>query len=108
MQFDAMTLALDLARALRPVLTRLRQKDRDLERQLRRALHGVVLPVAEGNRRAGRDRIHLLRCAYGSAQECTAALALGEALGYLAAADITDALVLADRQRAVLYRLINR
>ena len=49
--------ALGLVSALRPVLGELAKSDRNLADQLRRAASSVVLNIAEGNRRAGRDRV---------------------------------------------------
>ena len=104
-RFDALAVAFELARALRPLVDRIARHDRDLARQVRRAVSGVALNVSEGNRRRGGDRRHLFDSARGSAAEVDGALRFAEAFGYLDAPSIQPALELADRQRALLYRL---
>ena len=81
--FIAYEIALQAARSLGGCLTAIRKKDRDLERQMRRATQSIVLNLAEGDRRRGQDRVHLFRVAAGSAAEVQAALDLAVAWGYL-------------------------
>ena len=59
--------ALAATRQLVGCLAAIKRKDRDLERQLRRAMQSVALNLAEGSRRRGQDRVHLFRIAAGSA-----------------------------------------
>ena len=105
MRFDAFETSLDLVRSLRGPLTALETRDGSLATQVRRAAASVSLNLAEGRRRAGRDRLHLWRVAAGSADEVRAALRVAEACGYLEAADIEAALGFVDRVLAMLWRL---
>jgi four helix bundle protein len=65
----------------------------------------VPANIAEGNRRAGRDRRHLWHVAAGSADEVCAHLRVAEAWGYVSGGDIAEVLALADRVLAMLWRL---
>ena len=103
--FQVFTVSLDLVRALRRPLATIRKADPDLFRQLRRAANSVSLNIAEGNRRRGRDRIHLWNIASGSADEVRSGLVLSEAWGDVTADEVHDCLELADRVLAMLYRL---
>src|SRR5437764_525981 len=105
MSFDALTVAIELAAALRAPLEQLRRHDRDLADQTRRATSSVALCLGEGQRRAGKDRLHLFRVAAGSAAEVRVALELAEAWGYLERAQLICARALLDRELAMLYRM---
>ena len=85
LRFDAFSLSLDVIRLLRPLMTALRSHDRSLEKQLRDAASSVSLNVAESRGRNGKDKIHFLRIALGSAEESAASLYVAEAWGYLSA-----------------------
>lgn len=98
--------ALGLVSALRPVLGELAKADRSLADQLRRAASSVALNIAEGNRRTGRDRLHFLRIAAGSAAEVRAALEVAAAWGTIRAAPAAQAEL--DRVLAMLWRLTHR
>jgi four helix bundle protein len=65
----------------------------------------VAANVAEGNRRTGRDRLHLFRIAAGSADETRTHLRVAEAWGYVTMDDVDTSLQLADRELAMLSRL---
>jgi four helix bundle protein len=108
MTFDAYDRSLQLLRALAILLKRLAAHDADLTKQLRRAGASVSLNIAEANQRVGKDRAHLFRVALGSAAEVTACLDVAVALSYVAHADVALALELADRVRALTYRLARR
>ena len=105
--FHVYEVAKELARAVRPLVERIARFDRALADQARRAMSSVILNLREGNRRAGRDRLHSFRIAAGSADEIVGALDVAEVMGYLAARDIAEPLALADRVLAMLYRLTN-
>ena len=92
--------------ALRPVLGELLKSDRSLADQLRRAASSVVLNIAEGNRRTGKDRLHFFRIAAGSAAEARAALEVARAWGMVGAAPVAEAEL--DRVLAMLWRLTHR
>ena len=103
--FHAHKVAMEMATALRPVLDALGRHDRDLASQLRRAAASVVLNIAEGSGRWGKDRIQHYRIAAGSAAEVKAALGLARAWGFVdeAAAEGPEGLVA--RVQAMLWRL---
>ena len=103
--FIALTLTRDLAVAVHPLTLAIRAHDPDLADQLRRAVTSVVLNTAEGVGRRGRDRAARYRIATGECHELTAGLELAAALGHVPADATAPALRLADRVRALLYRL---
>jgi four helix bundle protein len=105
MAFDALEVAIELCASLRLPLERLRQHDRDLCDQARRAANGVALQLAESRRRAGKDRLHLLRIAAGSADELRTALRLAQAWRDLEADSLAVSMALLDRVIAMLWRL---
>ena len=107
MAFDAYDRSLALQRTLAPLLTRLSGFDPGLADQLRRAAQSVVLNIAEGNRRAGKDRRNRFRCSLGSAAEVGSCLDVALALAYIDEAAVADALELIDRIRAMTWRLAN-
>lgn len=69
-----LSLSLEVARLLRPLMSTIRSHDRSLERQLRGAASSVCLNIAESRGRAGRDRVQFLRIALDSAGETTGCL----------------------------------
>jgi four helix bundle protein len=74
---------LEVLRAMRPVFTRIENRDRDLARQARRAGASVVLNLAEGSGSRGGTRRERYSNALGSAKELRACLDSGHALGYV-------------------------
>jgi four helix bundle protein len=104
-EFIAYRIALDAARELRQPLVQIQRRDRELEKQLRRATHSIVLNLAEGNRRRGQDRLHLFRIAAGSVAETRAALELAEAWAYIDGSAVARAFSLLDQMLAILWRL---
>jgi len=103
--FDALEIGLDAVAALRDAERVLRTKDADLCRQLRRAGSSMVLNLAEGRRRVGKDRLHLWRVAAGSADEVRVALRTAMAWGDLQERHTTAPLALLDRVVAMLWKL---
>jgi four helix bundle protein len=83
--------AVDALRALRPLLVAIARSDGSLADQLRRAAPAIVLNLAEGSRRRGRDRTFHYRVAAGSADEAKACLDVAEALGYVDADEVAVA-----------------
>ena len=63
----------------------------------------MVLNIAEGSKRAGRDPRRFYRIAHGSAAEIQAALDVAAAWGW--SLDDSPALALLDRQRGLLWGL---
>jgi four helix bundle protein len=74
---------LSVAREMRPVLSRIDSRDRDLGRQMRSALTSVILNLGEGMGSHGGTRRERYRSALGSAMETRAGLDAAEALGYI-------------------------
>ena len=105
MPFEALEVSLELVRSLRRPLRRLESRDPRLSRQLRDAASSVALNLAEGRRRAGKDRRHLWRIAAGSADEVRTSLRVAEAWGHLEAPELEEALELLDRLLAMTWRL---
>ena len=105
MQFEALHVSLQVIRSLRRAVRDLRRHDPRLTEQIRSAASSACLNLAEGNRRGGKDRTHLVRIAAGSAAEVRAALRVAEAWGDLPADAITEPLELLDRLLAMLWRL---
>ena len=104
-KFHAHEVAMEMAAALRPVLEALARHDRDLASQLRRAAASVVLNLAEGSGRWGKDRVQHYRIAAGSAAEAKAALELGRVWGFVEAAAAEGPEGLLVRVQAMLWRL---
>ena len=103
--FHALEVSLELIRSLRGPVAKIRRHSRSLATQLEDAASSVAANVAEGNRRAGRDRAHTFRIAAGSADETRTHLRVAEAWGYVTMDDIDTPLQLADRELAMLWRL---
>ncbi len=101
--FVAYTVALDLVRALRPIVEQLRSHSSELSDQVERAGTSIVLNIGEGNRRAGKDRRRFFTYAQGSASEIQAALDVAEAWGW--PIDGAAAKRLVDRELRLLWGL---
>ena len=106
--FQVLEVSYELNRSLRPVLERLRLRDRSAVDQIRRAGASVSQNLAEGNQRGGKDRPALWRVAAGSAAEVRAALRVAEAFGDLDTAAIEKPLELVDRVLAMTWKLTHR
>ena len=106
--FIAYQVALQAARQLAGCLTAIGAKDRDLERQMRRAGQSILLNLAEGNRRRGKDRVHFFRIAAGSAAEVLAGLDIAAAWGYVGEPAAEPARQLLDPLLAICWRLTER
>ena len=104
-RFETLEVALEWAAVLRPALERIARRDPDLGRQVRRAVASVALNLAEGAERAGKDRLHLYRVAAGSLAEAGTGLRLARAWRWIVARDLEQTEALADRLRALLFRL---
>jgi four helix bundle protein len=105
MAFQVLEAAHQMVRELRPVVQAMARMDKPLADQLRRAASSVPLNIAEGNGRAGNDRLHHFRIAAGSAREVRAALHVAEGWGHIEAAATAPALTEVDRILAMLWRL---
>jgi four helix bundle protein len=102
----AYDVALDLIRALRPVVAQLRTHSPDAADQVERAASSIVLNLAEGMRRNGRDPRRFFDIAHGSAGEIRGALDLAEAWGW--PVETAQARVLLDRELGLLWGLTRR
>src|SRR5262249_12929011 len=102
----AYDVALDLVRALRPVVAQLRKYSSEAADQVERAASSIVLNLAEGGRRHGRDPRRFWDMAHGSAGEIRGALDLAEAWGWQA--DSAQARVLLDGELGLLWGLTRR
>ena len=99
----AYTNAIELIRALRPVVEQLKQHSANLADQVERAATSVAHNVAEGSRRSGKDCRRFYTMANGSAAEIRAALDVADAWGWPVASD--PARVILDRELALLWGL---
>jgi four helix bundle protein len=103
--FEVYEVAKTAVRRMRPVVEAVQVRDRDLARQMRRAGASVLLNIAEGWRRLGRDRRQHYVIAAGSNAEVRAALDVCECLGYLDSEAYAELDAVLDRVSAMLYRL---
>jgi len=104
-RFQVLDLAISAIETLRPVVVRIRQCDRDLGEQIRRALSSVALNAGEASGNDGGTRIARFSTAAGSNAEVRAALRVAVAWGYVSARDVEAGEQLLDRIAAMLYRL---
>jgi len=105
MPFQVEELSLELISALVPLMPRIKQRDKDLADQLKRAASSIGLNAAEaafsdpGNRKAR------LFSAAGSANETRHALRQAVAWRLVTASDAEKALRLVERVVAILWRM---
>lgn len=97
MTFEAYEQSVRLIRLLRAPTARLRSRNPELYRQLRRAASAVPLHLAEGSGREGADRRQHFRVARGSALEIQAVVEVAEAWGDLDRHAIEPVLPVLDR-----------
>jgi four helix bundle protein len=102
----AYEVALDLVRALRPVVGQLRNFSAEAADQVERAASSIVLNLAEGDRRHGRDPRRFFAMAHGSAGEILGALDLADAWGWQV--ETQQARALLDRELGLLWGLTRR
>ena len=98
-------LSLEMVAAVRPLVGRIRRRDRSLADQLVRAASSVALNISEAEYSDPGNARSRLFTAAGSANEARTALKLGVAWGYLGVADAEGAVAIADRVVARLFRL---
>lgn len=98
---------LEFIAKLRPLLTQIERRDRDLGRQLRGASSSVALNIAEGMYSRGGLRTARYHTALGSMRECYSCLEVALAFGYLRTLDdATRARI--NRITGTLVRLVER
>ena len=105
-RFVAHEVSLQAARRVFEVVQVVPVGCRYLADQARRAVASVPLNLAEGSGRAGRDRVHHFRIAYGSAKETQSAVRLLVAVGGIGGDEGSAALALVDRAAALTWKLI--
>jgi four helix bundle protein len=76
---------LEVVRRLRDVLVQIERNDRDLARQIRRAMASMVLNTGKASGSKGGTRRERYRSACGSGRETQAGLDVAVALGYIEA-----------------------
>ena len=104
-RFDLYDVILTLIAELRPLVERLRQRDRDQALQLKKAANSILSNVAEGSRRQGRDRLQHWNIAAGSAGEVRVQIEAALAWGDLDLDLAKAPLALLDRALAMLWRM---
>jgi four helix bundle protein len=102
----AYTVALDLIRALRPIVVELRKYSADAADQVERAASSIVHNLAEGARRSGRDPKRFFDMAHGSANEIRGALDVADAWGWKI--DSQRAREILDHELRLLWGLTRR
>jgi four helix bundle protein len=105
MAFQVEETAYGLIAALRPLLPRIKARDRALADQLARAASSVALNIAESNYSDAGNRRARLFTAAGSANETRAALRVAVEWGYCAASEAAGARALLERVIAMLWKL---
>ena len=75
--------------------------------QVKRSGPSVVLNLAEGNGRSGRDRAQHFRIAYGSSLETTATLRILRDAGAVSAERVDPVLALFDRVKRLTWGLLH-
>jgi len=104
-RFAARNLALAYVASIRPIADAVVKRNKSLADQLQRAACSAAHNTAEGGKRAGNDRNHAFRIAAGETDEAAMAVEIAVAWGYVGAKLAAPALALADRMRAILWRL---
>jgi four helix bundle protein len=108
-QFEAFQVSLQLVTALAPICEKLRASgNASLAAHVDEAADSVALNTAEGNGRRGRrDRARFFDIARASGEEVSAGLAVAVAKRALTREEVAEVLELANRCRAMLYRLVH-
>ena len=105
--FEARDIAEQFVASLRYTIEVVADRDANLGSQLRRAAISAALNTSEGGRRTGADRKNRFRIAAGECDEAMTAVRIAVALGWVDPAAAATADALADRLRAMLWRLCN-
>ena len=108
MALQVATLSIEAIEALRPLIPRIKGRDRSLADQLVRAASSVALNIAEGEASDPGNQKARFYTAAGSASEALAALRVAVAWGYLKTAEAEDAAALLRRIVAILWKLTRR
>ena len=101
--FEVQVVAREAVKSVKPILDVV--KDAEIRDQLKRASISVVLNIAEGNARNGKDRLNRFSFAEGSAREAMEAIITAIAWDYVSQEDGARVIALFDRVVAMLVRL---
>ena len=104
-KFDALEVALELIRALRPVIAKIRRSSSKEAEQLQDAANSIARNLGEGSGRLGRDRRNHWSYASGSAREVRDSLRISLAAGWIEDADLVDVAPLLDRELAITWKM---
>jgi four helix bundle protein len=102
-KFVAYEVALELIRALSPIVEQLKPCSADLADQIVRAANSITLNLSEGSGRRGKDRRRFFLFAQGSAKEIRGALDTAIAWGWKI--EISGPYALLDRELRLLWGL---
>ena len=106
-RFDALEKAITAAGLAISLVMRAPAPLKPIADQVIRSASSVPANIAEGAGRAGRDRLHHYRIAYGSAKEVDVHLRLLISTGALTACKAQNAVRLFDDVRAMTWRLLH-
>ena len=106
-RFEVLDFALQAAGTAIGLVIRVPAKYRSLADQVIRSASSVPANLAEGNGRAGKDRLYHFRIAYGSAKEVEVHIRLLVGAGTIERDGAEEVLALFDRVRAMTWRLLN-
>ena len=105
MAFEVEEAAIELIKVLRPLVPRIKARDRALADQLTRAASSVALNVGEGSYSDAGNRRARFHTAAGSANETRVALRVAASWGHCSAADVDAAQLLVSRILRMLWKL---
>ena len=105
MVFEAEEVAIQLIEVLRPLVPRIKARDRSLADQLTRAASSVALNIGEGNYSDPGNRRARFFTAAGSANETRLALRIAVSWRLCAPAEADAALALIRRVQCMLWKL---
>ena len=105
MVFEAEEVAIQLIEALRPLVPRIKARDRALADQLTRAASSVALNIGEGNYSDPGNRRARFFTAAGSANEVRLGLRIAVSWGVLAPSDVDAAQAPIKRVLSMLWKL---
>jgi four helix bundle protein len=98
-------LSIELIETLRPLMSRIKARDKALEDQIRRAASSVALNIGEGEYSDPGNRRARYFTAAGSAGETLAAVRVAVAWGIVSGADAERAVALLKRIIPMLWKL---
>ena|SRR6185295_5660933 len=105
MAFEVEEMAIRLIEVLRPLVPRIKARDRGLADQLTRAASSVALNIGEGNYSDAGNRRARFFTAAGSANETRLALRVAVSWGLCSSTDADAAQLLIQRIQRILWKL---